>query len=208
MADSAKTSGWIWLLTFLLIYLIAMTLFVGMVVKADSIEATLISERASNISLATRLDKKAWSISQDDGFFSTLADKASERILSSNAIVDGKTGIIEDVWNETPLKIRLYGALLDYRLSIIELLIPSMLIILMVVLVDGGSVRKIQHYKNSFSSPLRHTIGGKVLGLNLGILLFCLFFIPMTLPFWVFVLVVLIKTFGWWLWIVNLPKRM
>ncbi len=208
MADSAKTSGWIWLLTFLFIYLISITLFVGMVVKADSIEETLIAERSANMQLAPGLDMKAWAIAQDSGFFSSLADKAVERILSSNAIVEGKTGIVEDIWNETPMKISIYGALLDYRLGIIGLLIPTMLIILMAVLIDGGSIRKIQHYRNSFSSPLRHTIGGKVLGLNLGIVIFCLFFIPMTLPFWVFVSIVLVKTFGWWLWIVNLPKRM
>jgi hypothetical protein len=208
MAESAKTSGWIWLLTFLLIYLIAITLFVGMVVKADTIQETLISERSSNISLAASLDEAAWALSQGGGFFSSIADKTNKRILSSNAIVDGKTGIVEEIWDETPLKISLYATLLDYRLSVIGLLIPSMLAILMAALIDGGAVRKIQLYKNSFSSPLKHTLGGKVLGLNLGILIFCLFFIPMTLPFWVFVLAVLVKSFGWWLWIVNLPKRM
>ncbi len=208
MAESAKTSGWIWLLTFLLIYLISITLFVGMVVKADSIEETLISERSSNMLLAPGLDTKAWKMAKSSGFFSSIADKAVERILSSNAIVEGKTGVVEDIWNETPMKISIYGALLDYRLGIIGLLIPTMLIILLATFIDGGSVQKIQHYRNSFSSPLRHTIGGKVLGLNLGILIFCLFFIPMVLPFWVFILMVLIKTFGWWLWIVNLPKRM
>lgn len=209
MIDNAqKTSGWIWLLTFLFIYFIAVSIWVAMLVNPDSIEASLIAERTSNSAIASTLDKSSWELSREYSLFAAGAEILNERILNSKAIVEGQTGIIENVWQETPLKMSLYGTLLDYRLAIFSLLIPTLIIIFIVSIIDAIMVRKVQLYRNSFSSPLRHTIGGQVLGVNLSILTIILFFMPVSIPFWVFALIVLIKTFGWWLWLVNLPKRM
>ncbi|GAB6071510.1 hypothetical protein JCM30760_26080 [Thiomicrorhabdus hydrogeniphila] len=207
-ASNSKVSGVWWLITFLAIYFIGITIWVGMGVKQDSLIQTLINERTSNSELIYALDDQAWSTSKEWAVFSGLANMVNNRITNSNDIVSGQKGFVENVIDETPVKLSLYGSLLDYRLSLAWLLAPILIIFFLVTLVDGLTVRKIQSYRNSFSSPLRHTIGGKVLGINLGILLVFGFFAPIAIPFWVFTVFVFIKIFGWWLWAVNLPKRM
>ncbi|WP_127471994.1 DUF4400 domain-containing protein [Thiomicrorhabdus aquaedulcis] len=207
MNDSSKFSGWVWLITFIFVYFIGVGIWVGMVLKASSVETTLISERESNAFVMSGLDSHAWAFGREHDFFSAVADRFNKRIQNSKSIVDGKTGILEDVWDETPVKISLYGSLLDYRAGLLVLLLPSVLIVYLAIMIDGALLRKVQNYRNSFSSPLRHTIGGRVLGLNLGVLIVILFFAPFAIPFWVFTLIIVIKAFGWWLWVVNLPKR-
>lgn len=209
MVDNAqKTSGWVWLLTFLFIYFIGISIWVAMLANPKSVENALVSERTSNAELASTLDATAWDSSRDYSLFSAGARVLNERILLSKAIVAGQTGIIENIWKETPLKLSFYAALLDYRVAVLLLIIPTLLILFAASVMDAIMVRKVQMYRNSFSSPLRHNIGGKVLGINLSIFLIILFFAPIPIPFWVFAAIVLIKVFGWWLWIVNLPKRM
>lgn len=206
--DEAKTSGWLWLLTFLLIYFLGISLWVGTGQPKEALTESIVSEREHNLAWAEAVDASAWKRSQQEPVFGVIGETLAERIAASNNIVDGQKGVVEEVMDDTPIKLTLYSTLLDYRMHVILSFVPLLIIVFAAALIDGLSARKVLHYRNSFSSPLKHTIGGKVLGINLGVIIVLMFFAPIALPFWVFVLIVLLKIFGWWLWAVNLPKRM
>lgn len=204
---AVRTSGTVWVLTFFFIYFIGVVLWVTSGAKTNTLESSLLNEREYNSTLTEGFSTSGWGFSQDNQIFQSVTTKLAERIINANPIVDGQEGAVEAVFDDAPYKLLIYGALLDYRLGMLWVLIPTMIFLWMATFIDGYTLRRISTYKNSFSSPLRHTIGGKILGFNTGLLILALFFAPVSIPFWVFIALALTKTFGWWFWAVNLPKR-
>lgn len=208
MNKSNKFLQIIWFLTLLAIFFLFIGIWVGTLTTSDKLENTIISERNFNAIYAPNIDKNSWESRGESQFFGWLSDKVSLKISSSKNIVENQQGVIENIWNDTALNAHLYAMLLDYRLQIAIIFLPLLIILFLSSLLDAINIRKIQKYRNSFSSPLKQHIGGQLIGLNLSYLLIILFFLPLAIPAWVFLSVILMKIFGWWLWIISLPKRM
>jgi hypothetical protein len=202
-----KTPGWIWLFVLLIIYVLGISIFVANIQNTTNLEKIIISERTMNSVWFGNLDAEMWQNAHSGGVFSGLAEVANAKIVNASEIIQGKKGVLENLFHEAPLRISLYAALLDYRLGMFVSLLPTMGFLFIAVLADAFAKRKIAGYQNSFTSPLRHHLGGKILGFHSALLVLALFLLPFNLPFYIFIALVAVKTVGWWLWLVNLPKR-
>lgn len=208
MNGAPQASGWLWFATILAAFLIGVSIWVGTAVSVQQLEKNVFNERAINSEYFTQLESSAWDKSAEITPFASLSKLVNERVANSKDIIENQKGFVENVIDETPLKLSMYGLLLDYRLSLIILLLPTLSIFFLAVIIDALVSRKVKTYQNSFSSPLRHTLGGRVLGINTTILVIFLFFLPITIPFTAILAIVAIKITGWWIWAANLPKRM
>jgi hypothetical protein len=205
---SLVSSSILWLFTVILVYIIGLVFTVGVVETPKSIQESLIKERTINHSVSADIDDYGWQHADQRPLFQYVTDYISERFSNTKSLLDGKQGAVESVWANAPYTLKVYGALLDYRLGVVIPLAIGVGIFWLSLMVDGWIKRKISMYRFSFASVTGHTIGGRILGLYLGLFVFLGFFLPIAVPFWVLLILLLIKAIGWWIWVINLPKRM
>lgn len=208
MANTSKSvSGIAWFLTLSTIYLIGVLIAVSTLFTSKEMSSVLIGERTSNAEFALFLDKEAWENTSKVHPFSSSAEVVASKYLAAKPIIQGKEFVLEKTLKQAPESILLYGKLLDYRLTVMLALLPSAVILILVAVFDAGIQRRISAYRNSFTSPLRHQLGSKMLGLGVGTAGIGLFFLPYAVPIWLLASLFIIKATGWWLWTANLPKR-
>jgi hypothetical protein len=209
MSDGAGSNmpGWVWPATFLTTFFLFVFIYVATVASERSVQETLMDERVSNFQFSQDLERKSWEMALERPFVQELAGRLAKRIELSKTIVDGKEGALERLWVNAPENLEAMGLLIDYRLYFMLQLSPLVLLFAFPVIIDAAMQRKKGMYRNSFSSPLRHTIGGRVIALPFSYLTFGAFFVPIAIPVYLFLVFLGIKLSGWWMWVVYLPKR-
>lgn len=204
-----QSSGLTWVVVGLFAYFILVLIYAGFVASPDELRDRLSSERVSNQQLFSKIDESSWErVFSDDGRYIRIITEYLANELSNRKSIANDDKFIENNMRESNVGLTYIGIYLDYRIQIMINLLPLFLIILVGAVIDGAMVRKVNTYKNSFASPLRHFFGGQVLGLHTTIVIIILLFFPYTIPLYVFIILFLIKIVGWWIWTAYLPKRM
>ncbi|NCN44534.1 MAG: DUF4400 domain-containing protein [Thiomicrospira sp.] len=205
----SPVSGVFLIATFLLVYLCLLVLWLSLGADSNSLKSSFISERESNNYLFSAVDSSAWNrlLSEDGKYFQPFMQFMSEKIADGSAIVAEKKGAIENMWRDSTNSLIIMGLWIDYRINSFLLWLPLAAIFFVSFIVDAMMVRKVGMYKNSFTSPTKHSLGGRVIGVPSGYLLIVLLFLPVNLPYFIFLGLISVNILGWWIWMANLPKR-
>lgn len=199
-------NSFFWWLAVVLVYAVALFFYVGLVSKPDSLSKSIMSERTSNSAFGQAMDAQSWGRAMEGGYLIGAAKKFGESVKDHKTITHEEK-ILETIWDNTPENMLIYSVLIEYRLNYLLSMVPVALMFIFAVFVDAIMVRKKNQFKNSFSSPFKHNIGGRIVAIPSGFLFLILTFLPMAMPMYVFTALFAVKFFGWWLWTVNLPKR-
>ena len=204
-------SSFSWMIVFSIAYFILISIYVAFFTTPDDIADSFKYERSSNSLFFSGSDQYAWNISTNESgeLVQNLTSSLAKRVMKGKDIVPGENDkkVFGEMWKTSSTNLILFGSLVDYRIHAVSTLIPLFLVFLGAIIVDGAMMRKINSYKNSFSSPMKHYVGGQVLGVNATIIAILLLFLPLAVPLYVFVLLFSVKLVGWWIWVMYLPKR-
>lgn len=208
MANKAgKTHSLFWLIAIVLIYICSVFIYVGTYSTPQKLTDALIDDRTSNEQISQSSDRKAWELANQNGISSPFLKKVGVKIGAKESVINDKNGVIENIWSNSSENAVIYGLIIDYRLYFLLLIMPLIGIVAVSAICDAFLIRKKDTFKNSFSSPLKHNLGGRVIALpSTFLIIFCLL-LPASIPAYFFIILSLLKIFGWWLWVVNLPKR-
>jgi hypothetical protein len=209
MAGNDKAvSGWIWFITFAFIVLIGVFYYVMFVTTSERLESVLVNDRYYNANFSSSMEDKAWAKTLNSPMVQLVTDRISQRMLDANEIIEGKRGAVEKSLSKAPENISYMGFIIDYRINMVWFLLPLFVLVAIPVLIDAIMVRRKGFYSNSFTSPLRHTIGGRMLGVPATVIILYMTMMPFSVPVHYLVLIFIVKMAGWWLWMSSLPKRM
>lgn len=205
-SSGGSAPSWLWPFTITLILSMGIIIYVSTGAEKEQVYNALYEERTSNFSFSEYVDKHAWESAKSNLMFQHLTLHLAEKIERSKRIAK-EDGAVEKIWYNAPENLTALGLLVDYRIFALITLMPLLLLFALPVLVDALMQRKKAMYRNSFTSPLRHNIGGRVIAVPMTYLSLFALFLPFAIPLHIYLFLLAFKLSGWWLWTAYLPKR-